>query len=337
MSSAGDVLKKTGRLMADKREASLVALLIICCIPIGILAPDFFKAANLDVIINDIAILSIVSIAQFFVILSGGIDISVGSVIAFSGMACGMINQDYPGTPIFLIILAGLGLGLLMGAMNGALVAYGKIPPIITTLGTSSIFRGATFVLSKNTWVTAHEMTDAFKRFPRNRFLGITALVWCAIIVIAATYIFSRYTRTGRAIYAIGGNKAAAKFVGVSESRTSFIVFLTSGLLCGFAGFLWTTRYASAVNEMATGFEMEAVASCVLGGVNFAGGSGGIPGVVLGALFFGIINNALPSIYLNVFWQLLVQGLVVLIALMINTILDDRKARKLLAQRRVQK
>ncbi|MDD2231377.1 MAG: ABC transporter permease [Sphaerochaetaceae bacterium] len=330
-------LNKIGKWIGGRREASLVILLLISCLLIGVMSPDFFSSTNVDTIINDIAILAIVSIAQFFVILSNGIDISVGAIIAFSGMACGMINQDHPGTPIFVIILAGLGLGLAMGAINGALVAYGKIPPIITTLGTCSIFRGSTFLLSKNTWVTAHEMTDAFKHFPRGRFLGITTLVWCALIVIVIAYVFSRYTRTGRAIYAIGGNPTAAKFVGVSESKTRFIVFLISGLLSGFAGFLWTTRYASAVNEMASGFEMQAVASCVLGGVNFAGGSGGIIGVVLGALFFGIINNALPSLYLNVFWQLFVQGLIVLIALMVNTIVDDRKARKLLAQRRVSK
>lgn len=330
-------IDKLWKWMTGRRETSLVVLLVLSCVFIAFLSPTFFSMYNIDTIINDIAILAIVSIAQFFVILSNGIDISVGAIIAFSGMACGMINQDHPGTPVFLIILVGIGLGFVMGAINGVLVAYGKIPPIITTLGTTSIFRGATFVLSKNTWVTAHEMTDAFKGFPRGRFLGITTLVWCALIVIVITYVFSRYSRTGRAIFAIGGNPTAARFVGVSEPKTRFIVFVISGLLCGFAGFLWTTRYASAVNEMATGFEMQAVASCVLGGVNFSGGSGGIIGVVLGALFFGIINNALPSLYLNTFWQLFVQGLVVLIALMINTIVEDRKAKTLLAQRRLSK
>jgi rhamnose transport system permease protein len=180
-------------------------------------------------------------------------------------------------------------------------------------------------------------MTDAFKGFPKVRVLGITALVWCAIIVVVISYIFSRFTKNGRAMYAIGGNPVAAKFVGVSLSKTMMVTFISSGLLCGFAGFLWVTRYASAVNEMAEGFEMEAVASCVLGGVNFAGGAGNIIGVVLGSLFFGIINNALPSLYLNVFWQLFVQGLIVLVALMVNTIVDNRKAKNLLKQRRVQK
>lgn len=329
-------VKQIGKTILARREITLILMLGILLIPICIKAPGFLSAANLDVIFNDIAILVIVAIAQFYVILAGGIDLSVGSIIAFTGMLCGMINQDHPGTPIFLIILVGMSVGILMGAINGVLVAYAKIPPIIATLGTVNIYRGATFLLSKNTWVTAHEMTDTFKSFPRTRFLGITALVWLAIIVVILMYIFSRYTRTGRNIYAIGGNPTAAKFVGVDEPKTRMVVFMLSGVLCGLAGFLWTVHYASAVNEMATGFEMSAVASCVLGGVNFSGGAGGIVGVVIGSIFFGVINNALPNT-LSAFWQLLCQGLIVLIALMANTIADNRKARKLLKERRSHK
>jgi rhamnose transport system permease protein len=227
-----------------------------------------------------------------------------------------------------------MGIGMVMGLFNGVLVAYGKIPPIITTLGTVNIYRGLTFLLSGGTWVTAHEMSKTYIDFPRNTFLGVSNLLWIAILVIAVFYYFSRYTRTGREVYAIGGNPTAAKFVGVNENRVRVVVFLISGTLCGLAGALWTARYASAVNEMATGFEMQAVAACVLGGVNFAGGSGGIIGVVIGTLFLGVVTNALPVIYLSVFWQTFVQGLIILIALTLNTISDQRKTKKLLAQRR---
>ncbi|MCK9600586.1 MAG: ABC transporter permease, partial [Sphaerochaeta sp.] len=130
------------------------------------------------------------------------------------------------------------------------------------------------------------------------------------------------------------GNPTAAKFVGVNENRVRVVVFLISGTLCGLAGALWTARYASAVNEMATGFEMQAVAACVLGGVNFSGGAGGIIGVVLGTLFLGVVTNALPVVYLSVFWQTFVQGLIILVALALNTLSDQRKSAKLLAQRR---
>jgi rhamnose transport system permease protein len=326
---ADSTIKKLGKSIIERREASLVILLLLILIPIQIRSPQFLSITNIDRILNDISILSIVAIGEFFVILSNGIDLSVGSIIAFSGMASGMLNEAYPGTPIFLILLLGM-----MGAINGALVAYGKIPPIITTLGTMSVYRGLTFVLSKGTWVTAHEMTPSFIGFPRMRILGVSSLVWMALIVIALSYYFIQHTRSGREIYAIGGNATAAKFVGVNEKRVRFLVFVLSGITFGFAGSLWTARYASAVNEMATGFEMQAVAACVLGGVNFAGGAGAIPGVVLGALFLGVLNNALPVMYLSTFYQVLVQGLVVLFALIINTVVDQRKAKKLLTQRR---
>ncbi|HLW21845.1 MAG TPA: ABC transporter permease [Sphaerochaetaceae bacterium] len=320
--------------MLARREASLVILLLVILVPITIRSPQFLSGTNINRIANDMSILAIVAIGEFFVILSNGIDLSVGSIIAFTGMASGMLNEAYPQVPVFLILLLGIGLGAIMGTVNGMLVAYGKIPPIITTLGTMSVYRGLTFVLSGGTWVTAHEMTTNYIGFPRQTFLGISALIWMALIVIGVTYYFSRFSRSGREIYAIGGNATAAKFVGVNEKRIRLMVFVISGTLFGFAGSLWTARYASAVNEMATGFEMQAVAACVLGGVNFAGGAGAIPGVVLGALFLGVLNNALPVVYLSTFYQTLVQGMVVLLALVINTVVDDRKTRKLLEQRR---
>lgn len=322
------------RRLFSRREASLVTLLILLLIPISIRSPKFLSPSNVGTILNDMAILVIVAIGEFFVILSNGIDLSVGSIIAFTGMACGMINESFPAFPAPLLLLVGLAIGAVMGVVNGVLVAYGKIPPIITTLGTMSIYRGLTFVLSKGTWVTAHEMTASYIGLPRVSVLGVSVLLWIAFLVIAVCYYFSRYTRTGREIYAIGGNPTAAKFVGVSESRVRLVVFIASGLLCGLAGALWTARYASAVNEMATGFEMQAVAACVLGGVSFSGGAGGIIGVALGTLFLGVVNNALPVIYLSTFWQLFAQGLIVLLALSINTIVDQRKTRKLLEQRR---
>lgn len=317
-----------------RREATLMVLLVVLLVPISVRSPQFLSIKNVNTILNDMAILVIVAIGEFYVILSNGIDLSVGSVIAFTGMACGMLNESHPEFPVPLLLVVGMGIGALMGLLNGVLVAYGKIPPIITTLGTMSIFRGMTFVLSKGTWVTAHEMSPSYIALPRTTFLGISLLLWIAMLVILSFYYFSRFTRTGREVYAIGGNANAAKFVGVSETKIRVTVFLISGTLCGLAGSLWTARYASAVNEMATGFEMQAVAACVLGGVNFAGGAGGIIGVALGTLFLGVITNALPVVYISVFWQTFVQGLIVLIALALNTISDQRKNRKLLAQRR---
>jgi rhamnose transport system permease protein len=316
-----------------KREITLIVLIIMLTVLITLRAPKFLEPSNLRRIVNDTSILIMVSLAQFFIILSGGIDLSVGSVIAFSGMSASMMNQYYPALPIGLVILAGTGIGLLLGIFNGAVVAFGKVPPIITTLGTMSIFRGMTFVLSKGQWVTAHEMTQTYMRIPHGNFLGLTNLIWSALLISLAMYYFSTYCKTGREIYAIGGNSIAAELVGVSKKKINMIIFSISGAISGFAGVMWTARYAAAVNETATEFELQTVAACVIGGVSIAGGAGGVAGVILGALFLGIINNALPVVHLSPFLQMFIQGLIVLLAMLANTLMEQRQRQVLLNRR----
>lgn len=316
-----------------KREFTLLLLISVMLLLIVTQAPAFVSPKNILRIINDTSILIMVSIGQFMVILTGGIDLSVGSIIAFSGMASSMLNQYYPQTPILLILLAGIGIGTLLGLINGLLVAFGKVPPIITTLGTMSIFRGMTFVMSKGQWVTAHEMTESYMNIPHGSFLGISNLIWAGVVVCLLMYYFMKYVRTGREIYAIGGNKVAALFVGVKEKKINIIVYSLVGLLSGLAGVMWTARYAAAVNETAIGFEMQTVAACVLGGVSFAGGAGAVGGVILGALFLGILTNALPVVHLSPFYQLGLQGVVILVAMIINSLSDKKNEKKLLNRR----
>ncbi len=316
--------------VVQRRESSLMILILILLFVVTLRSPRFVSITNIQRIVNDTSILIMVAIGQFFVILTGGIDLSVGSIIGLSGMAASMINQHNPGLPAFLVLLIGVLIGMGLGAFNGVLVAYGRVPPIIATLGTVSIYRGATFVLSKGQWVTAHEMTESYMNLPHGNFLGISNLIWWAVLVSVLMYYFSRYSRSGREIYAIGGNKVAAKFVGVNESKIYMMIFTLSGLLSGLAGVMWTARFAAAINETATGFELQTVAACVIGGVSIAGGSGAIPGVVLGALFLGIINNALPVINLSPFYQIFIQGAIVLTAMLINTLSEKRREQQLL-------
>ena len=320
-------------MLKGKRETSLVVLILLLLAVVTLRAPGFVSSRNIQRIINDTSILVMVSIGQFFVILAGGIDLSVGSMIGFSGMAASMINESYPAIPAILVLVAGVLIGTGLGALNGFIVAFGKVPPIIVTLGTLSIYRGLTFVLSKGQWVTAHEMTASYMQLPHGNLFGISNLIWWGILVSVLLFYFSNYTRSGREVYAIGGNKTAAKFVGVNERKINMMIFTINGMVCGLAGVMWTARYAAAVNETATGFELQTVAACVIGGVSIAGGSGAVPGVILGALFIGIINNALPVINLSPFFQLLIQGAIVLFAMLINTISSRRREKKLLQER----
>lgn len=328
-----DIGKQVKSLL-EKREVSLILLIVVLLIVVTFRAPRFLAGDNIQRIVNDTIILIMVAIGQFLVILTGGIDLSVGSTIAFSGMAAALINQANPALPAPVVLVIGILVGMALGMFNGAIVAFGKVPPIITTLGTMSIFRGFTFVISRGQWVTAHEMSESYMNLPHGNFLGLTNLIWWGVLVCAVMLYFSRYTRSGREIYAIGGNKTAAKFVGVSEKKIQFLIFTISGLLSGLAGVMWTARYAAAVNETATGFELQTVAACVIGGVSIAGGSGAVTGVILGALFIGIINNALPVVNLSPFYQMFIQGFIVLFAMLINTLADKRQEKMLLNRRR---
>lgn len=317
----------------QRRETSLIVLIALLLVIVTMRSPGFVSGKNIQRIVNDTSILVMVSIGQFFVILAGGIDLSVGSIIGFSGMAASMLNESHPALPAIVVLLAGVSIGMLLGAINGFVVAFGKVPPIIVTLGSMSIFRGLTFVLSKGQWVTAHEMTESYMQLPHGNFLGISNLIWWGVLVSAVLYYFSNYTRSGRQVFALGGNKTAAKFVGINERKITMLIFTISGLVSGLAGVMWTARYAAAVNETATGFELQTVAACVIGGVSIAGGSGAVPGVILGALFIGIINNALPVVNLSPFYQLLIQGTIVLFAMLINTVSEKRREKKLLEER----
>lgn len=316
-----------------KREFNLFIFILFIIFGVSLRTPSFLYINNFVDILNDTAILSMVAIGQLMIIATGGIDLSVGSSLALSGMSVALLNQYHPGIPIFVIILISITIGLLLGSINGLLVSQAKIPPIITTLGTMSIYRGLVFVLCKGTWVSAHEMTEAFRGFPRSSFLGISSLIWVSILIVILFLFFLNLTRTGREIYGVGGNKIASQYVGINLKKIQYIVFTLGGGITGLAGFLWVSRYAAAQSETAIGFEFQTIAACVIGGVSIAGGTGTIIGVVLGSFFMGIVYNALTMINVSPFWQMAIQGFIILFAIIINTFMDKRNQQLMLRKR----
>jgi len=325
-------MKRLNKIL-ENREPVLIGLILFFMVVMTIAMPRFIKPSNLANILKDSSILVMVACGQFLVILTGGIDLSVGSNIAFSGMAASLINMNNPEMSPWICLLIGMGIGLGLGSINGSLVAFGRVPAIIATLGTMSVYRGFTFVISGGQWVTAHEMTDPFMNLPHGNLLGVPNLIWFALVVSVLFYYFMRYTRSGREIYAIGGNRSAAVLVGVNERKVEFLIFAVSGLVSGLAGVLWAARYAAAVNEMATGFELQTVAACVIGGVSIAGGAGTVPGVILGALFMGLLKNSMTMIRNMAFFQMLVQGLIVIAAMTFNVVMERRREAMLLNRR----
>ncbi|MGI9523237.1 MAG: ABC transporter permease, partial [Hyphomicrobiaceae bacterium] len=246
------------------------------------------------------------------------IDLSVAANLALTGMVVSLINIAAPGLPIVVMLLIAVAFGAVLGMLNGLLVWKLAIPPIVVTLGTMTIFRGTVFLLTEGKWVNSHEMSDTFKAFPRTEILGLPVLSWIAIAVVILFTIVMTRTTLGRAFYAAGGNPHAATYAGINVGQTQFWAFTISGALAGLTGYLWVSRFAVAYVDVAGGFELTVVAACVIGGVSIMGGIGSVPGALLGALFLGIIANALPVVNISPFWQMAISGGAIIIAVVLN-------------------
>jgi rhamnose transport system permease protein len=321
--------------LLKSREATLFLSLVVLVLLVTLRSHTFMAPRNLNGILNDTCALLIVSLGQFLVILIGGIDLSVASTMAFTGMVTALMNQYDPGMPAWLYLPIGAAIGAGLGAINGSLVAFGRLPPMIATIATMSIYRGFVFVFSKGAWVLSRDMSPGYLALPSSTILGLTNMVWITLGVIALAWVFMRWSSSGREIYAFGGNKTAALFAGVRERKVEMLALTASGLLAGLVGVLWVARYGNAHSETAAEFQMQTVAACVLGGVSFVGGSGTVVGVVIGALFFGVINNALTVVHISPFFQMVIQGVVILAAIVSNTLIDRKTQLKLVARRKI--
>jgi rhamnose transport system permease protein len=193
-----------------------------------------------------------------------------------------------------------------------------RLPPIVVTLGTMSVYRGLIYLLSKGAWVNENEMSRALLAFPRGSFLGLSTLSWLAL-AIAALFIFAlRGMRVARDLYAAGGNPEAAAYSGIDPGRMQFIAYTVCGAIAGLCGCLWVSRFAVAYTDIALGFELQVIAACLIGGVAIAGGTGTAVGVVLGCLFIGIIRSSLPLVGISPFWQMFINGAVILVAVLLS-------------------
>ncbi|UWR00263.1 ABC transporter permease [Rhodobacteraceae bacterium S2214] len=312
------------------REAILGSAILILIVLVASRFAGFVAPANLANVFNDTAPLIILALGQMVVILTRCIDLSVAANLALTGMAVAMINVVMPGLPIPVIIAIAVLMGAVMGAVNGVLVWKLSIPPIVVTLGTMTIFRGIIFLISDGKWVNSHEMSPDFTGFPRAVLLGLPVLSWIAIMTVIVFGIMMARTQFGRSVFAVGGNPHAAVYTGIDVGKTQFWAFVVSGALAGLTGYLWVARYAVAYVDIAGGFELEVVAACVIGGISIAGGIGSVGGAVLGAIFLGVVKNALPVVNISPFWQLAISGSAILIAVAFNARSGRTKGRIIL-------
>jgi rhamnose transport system permease protein len=314
------------------REIWLALAILLVLVLVTIRFPRFAQPGNLLTIFNDSSILMMLALGQMAVILTRSIDLSMAANLALTGMIVAMVNAAFPGVPIPVLIAGCIVVGGVLGAFNGVLVWKLNIPPIVVTLGTLTIYRGLVFVVSGGAWVNAAQMSPDFIALQRGSFLGLPILAWFAIVVALLFWLLMTRTPLGRAFYAIGVNPTASVYTGIDVGRTQFLAFVLAGAVSGLCGYLWISRYVIASTEVASGYELTIIAACVIGGVSIAGGIGTVAGALLGAIFLGVINNALPVINISPFWQMAISGAAILLAVVLNARGERRKGRVILKQ-----
>jgi rhamnose transport system permease protein len=325
----------TGESISRFRELGMLMIIILVSLLVQLRNPSFLTLENIDDLLKNTAILSILSVGMMLVILTRGIDLSIGATLALSGMISALTVSANPGLSPVLAILLGIGVGIVCGSLVGLLVAKFNILPIIASLGMMNVYRGLTYILSGGKWVSSYQMPESFKKIATGNVLGINMLVFIAIIIYIIFYYFINHVRTGRQIYAVGSNPESAKISGINNSKILFIVYVIMGALAGLAGVLWVSKFASAQGDTAVGYEMNVIAACVLGGVSMAGGSGKISGLIMGSVLLGILNNALPLVKVSPFWQQAIHGVIILAAVLINTLVKRRVDKNNLLRRKI--
>lgn len=303
------------------REIGLLLFIVLLSIGVQLRNDNFLTLENINDLVTNTAILSILAIGMMLVIITRGIDLSIGATLALSGMSAALMVSNNPDMNPLLVILVGIVIGTLCGAIVGGLIAKVNILPIIASLGLMNVFRGFTFIISGGKWVSAHQMPVSFKAIATGKILGINTLIFVAIVIYIIFYYFINHTRTGRQIYATGSNPDSAKISGINTDRIIWMVYTIMGGLSGLAGVLWVSKFASAQGDTASGYELSVIAACVLGGVAISGGIGKISGLLMGTLLLGILNNALPLINVSPFWQNAIQGVVILAAVIMNALI----------------
>ncbi|MCP3740284.1 ribose ABC transporter permease RbsC [Rossellomorea sp. BNER] len=293
----------------------LLGLLILVII-VSILNPSFLAPLNLLNLLRQVAINALIAYGMTFVILTGGIDLSVGSILALSSaLMAGMMTT---GVDPILAIIIGVALGGIMGGVNGVLVTKGKMAPFIATLATMTIFRGLTLVYTDGNPITGLGDSYMFQLFGRGYFLGIPVPAITMILAFAILWFILHKTPFGRKTYAIGGNEKASLISGIKVTRVKIMIYSLAGILSALAGAILTSRLNSAQPTAGTSYELDAIAAVVLGGTSLSGGRGLIFGTLIGALIIGTLNNGLNLLGVSSFFQMVVKGIVILIAVLID-------------------
>lgn len=292
--------------------------LILFSLVISILNPRFLTSANLLNVFRQTSINAIIAAGMTFVILTSGIDLSVGSTLGFSG-AIGA-TMLLTGSPVIIAVAIAVIVGAAIGAMNGFIITKGKVQPFIATLATMTLLRGATLVFTdgKPIGVSKAKYAESFRWIGSGTILGIPVPVILMIIIFAACYYILSHTKFGRHLYAVGGNEEASLLSGINTTKIKLMAYTLNGVFAAIAGIVITSRLSSAQPTAGTGYELDAIAAVVLGGTSLSGGQGTIIGTIIGALIIGILNNALNLMDVSSYYQMIAKAIVIIIAVLLD-------------------
>lgn len=325
-SSGQRVAVRALRTVGRSRELTLTAVMVALVVLVTVQAPQFLSTSNLQPVTTLAAIIAIAAVGEALVIITKAVDLSVESMIGLVAFVVGdLLRQHAMGVPAAWA--TGIGLGLLLGMANGGIITLLRVPPIVATLGTLSIFRGLDFFVAGGKQINVADLPAGYTDPASEAFLGIPLFVIVAVVVVVLVALLLRLTRFGRQIYAVGSNAEAASIIGIRSRAVVFAAFSLCGLLAGVAGVLWGMEFGTIYATSASGQSLPIIAAVVVGGVSIAGGSGTVIGAALGALFLGLINNSLLLVQMPQELLQAIYGAVILVAIGADALLQRRERR----------
>lgn len=304
-----------------KENLAILVAFMILCVGLSIATPAFFTKDNILNVLRQVATNSNLAIGLTMAIIIGGIDLSVGAVLAFSGLLCASFISD--GLNLGLALLLAFTLGALFGLLNGLIIAYTNMPPFVVTLATQNIARGIVNVYANGQPISARD--PVFNFLGVGYFLGVPLPVIYSFVLLAVMILILGRSKFGRQLYAVGGNEEAARFSGINIKKVKIIVYTLCGALASFSGIILAARMYSGQPTAGDGFELDAIAASVLGGVSFSGGVGKLGGTIIGVLVLGVLTNGLNLLNINSFWQYIIKGIIILLAVYLDILKKRRE------------
>lgn len=315
------------------RNTSLIGVLVLLLIVAWFVTPGMFSVSSILSMLQNNSVYGMLAVGEMMVILTAGIDISIASQLAFVGIVTTTLSCSNPGVPGIVWVLFALVLGGLCGALNGALVGYLHMVPMICTLGTMYIFRGLAFVVSGGEWWFAASYLDSYRFWAIGKIAGVPLILIWTILLMVVFGLFLGYTAPGRRIYAIGTSRESSAVAGIKEPTVTFYAYIICGAMAGLAGMMYTANYAIGYYGMADGFEMTAISIVVLGGVSINGGKGRMDGVAIGTLIMAVVTYFISMIPGMSVWQKFLQGAIIIVAVAFNYFTEKSAEKQALKER----